>query len=522
MSLMKRNLFLPILCLIHLFYGCNANNDTLTEVERIIDEHPDSALYLLDYVDPSDLSSRQLAKYALLYTKAQYKNYIDAPNDSLISIAVDYYETHGSNEEKFYAYLYHGCILYELADYDKASQAFFLAVSCADEIDDYFHLGHLYNNMSYLMLEKHCSDEAETYARLSYQNYIKAEKEDYAISALVTLASSKSSNSQRDSCQIFAEDALSRARLVKDTTSIIDALMILELNAVLSDSINKALSIIDELNSIDSYKQTSGEFAILSYIHTFTNSKDSIDKYIRLSLETAQTSSDSTFCYAFASKSFEKIKELELAFAYQDTMLHFEKNLLVEGLKHTTIAAQRDYIESKLTQSEYVNRQKNFVICNLIAIFCCLLFIAFLLYNKKKNTTELQAEKIKNLQLEISKITDEQRAKLNQLCNHEIVANMHAYATSSQLMTEAEWAKLNSLFDNFYPIFGEQLKTLHILSEIEWRVCMLIKLGFNPSEIAELTNKSLNGISSIRSRLFEKVFKKKGKSTEWDKFINSL
>lgn len=51
---------------------------------------------------------------------------------------------------------------------------------------------------------------------------------------------------------------------------------------------------------------------------------------------------------------------------------------------------------------------------------------------------------------------------------------------------------------------------------------MLIKLGFLPSQIAFLTNKSAEGVSSIRRRLYYKVFQKKGRPTDWDDFIKTL
>ncbi len=54
----------------------------------------DSALSILEGVNLAELSTIQSrAKYALLLTQAKDKNYITHTDDSLIRVAVDYYDT---------------------------------------------------------------------------------------------------------------------------------------------------------------------------------------------------------------------------------------------------------------------------------------------------------------------------------------------------------------------------------------------------------------------------------------------
>lgn len=60
------------------------------------------------------------------------------------------------------------------------------------------------------------------------------------------------------------------------------------------------------------------------------------------------------------------------------------------------------------------------------------------------------------------------------------------------------------------------------MSQVELQVCQLLKLGCSPSEIASALCKETSSISSIRSRLFKKVFGQKGSSKEWDEFIRTL
>lgn len=63
----------------------------LLEVEKIIEEQPDSALSILNKVENiNQLSEKDHATYCLLLTQAQDLNYITHTSDSLIKIAATY------------------------------------------------------------------------------------------------------------------------------------------------------------------------------------------------------------------------------------------------------------------------------------------------------------------------------------------------------------------------------------------------------------------------------------------------
>ena len=92
---MKRTLSLFLMLVLLLLAGCNDPKpltDALHRVEALMNEYPDSAWAVLNALSPDEMGqSRTRAHYALLYTQAQDKTYRDETNDSLISIAVDYY-----------------------------------------------------------------------------------------------------------------------------------------------------------------------------------------------------------------------------------------------------------------------------------------------------------------------------------------------------------------------------------------------------------------------------------------------
>ena len=77
--------------------SCSARNqaDVLDDVESFISEDPERALSVLDSLSSSgELPGHgDKARFALLYSMALDKNYIDSTDDSLINVAVKWYIT---------------------------------------------------------------------------------------------------------------------------------------------------------------------------------------------------------------------------------------------------------------------------------------------------------------------------------------------------------------------------------------------------------------------------------------------
>ena len=124
-------LFAVILPLIvgQLFVSCKQGNPvvsaSLDRIEQVVQQRPDSALIELVRLDSLLAASavsiegdRQMARYALLKTQTNDKNFIDDTSDSLIMRAVRYYDEHGSKRERMLAHFYHGSIFRNAEDYN--------------------------------------------------------------------------------------------------------------------------------------------------------------------------------------------------------------------------------------------------------------------------------------------------------------------------------------------------------------------------------------------------------------------
>lgn len=105
---MKRLLVL-LLCTSVVFLSCMDNQigSALTSAEISMNDNPESSLEILESIDKSQLlSHRQKAEFALLYSIALDKNYVDIQSDSIIAPAVEYYKCRGDRRDRFQCYYY--------------------------------------------------------------------------------------------------------------------------------------------------------------------------------------------------------------------------------------------------------------------------------------------------------------------------------------------------------------------------------------------------------------------------------
>ena len=82
-------------------------NASLLQIEQLMYERPDSAWKILQHMPSiSQLRKEEQALHALLFTQAQYKNYIPVKSDSLLRIAEAYYRTSSDSLHKAWTLFY--------------------------------------------------------------------------------------------------------------------------------------------------------------------------------------------------------------------------------------------------------------------------------------------------------------------------------------------------------------------------------------------------------------------------------
>ena len=155
---MRRFAYL-ILCLllVCVLMGCAGDgyNPALRTVDSLVNDHPDSALTLLNGMktEVGGWSRSQRMRYHLMTLKAQNKAYVDFTSDSLAKEVVEYYDNHGNANDRMTAHYLLGCVYRDLGESPHAVDCFQDAAACADTIAkdcDFYTLSSVYSQMGRL------------------------------------------------------------------------------------------------------------------------------------------------------------------------------------------------------------------------------------------------------------------------------------------------------------------------------------------------------------------------------------
>ena len=89
-------------------------------------------------------------------------------------------------------------------------------------------------------------------------------------------------------------------------------------------------------------------------------------------------------------------------------------------------------------------------------------------------------------------------------------------------MIQSNFLVLRLKIDECYKGFTLRLRSIYSISDMELKICLLLKIGVGVTGIALLCGRTKSAIVSARKRLYEKFFAQKGRPEDWDEFILSL
>ena len=146
--------------------GCSSQSSRydrrLVDADSVLRHHPDSALQLLDALDANALSSQaDRAYHALLLSQARYRTYCRATSDSLINIALDYYQRHKNETEKLTrTYISKGGVMEELGQPEEAMTYYKHALAHASP-NDAFNQGYARLRIGNIYRDHHVADSSD-------------------------------------------------------------------------------------------------------------------------------------------------------------------------------------------------------------------------------------------------------------------------------------------------------------------------------------------------------------------------
>lgn len=181
-----KKLPLVLLAIVSLFVlaGCHGDKQydvLLQQADSIMNIDDDSAkvaIKLLDKAKPQldNFSKAQRMRYELLYHKAMNKADIPFTSDSIMKNVINYYNNHGSANERMLAYYMLGCVYRDLHEAPLALDYYNKATELADTASqncDYATLYRVYGQMGVLFEKQHLfSQELFAYNKATKYAYM--------------------------------------------------------------------------------------------------------------------------------------------------------------------------------------------------------------------------------------------------------------------------------------------------------------------------------------------------------------
>lgn len=163
-----------------------------------------------------------------------------------------------------------------------------------------------------------------------------------------------------------------------------------------------------------------------------------------------------------------------------------------------------------------------YIIVSLLVIVLLVLYYLRRLSRKKKHIERQLLQISQEREARPQLVRNALKQVEDEFFHSEYYIGLRKHVLAGDLLKPADWDQMELAIRPVYPDFVRRLSDLCKMSLVEYHVCLLIKLRFSPSEIAAALCKDISTISSIRGRLYKKVFNRNGGSKSWDDFILSL
>lgn len=561
--------------------GNRKYDDLMQRVDSIMDVDDDSAkvaIRILDGVKPQllEFSKAQKMRYELLRHKAMNKAYISFTSDSIMKEVVDYYDRHGSANERMLANYVLGCVYRDMHEVPLALEYYNKAAEQADTTAadcDYGTLYRVYSQMGFLFSKQY----------LPYQlldAFGKAEK--YAYLAKDTLNAIINYQNKGD-----AYDYLGK----KDSVVAIN-LRSANMFKRIGDNYNAAIALgcnysyyIEMQDTVNAKKAFEAYFSTgyegnLNYedskayvlcqkgiYYMFTGQLDSACYILKQSLK---------FCKSFSNKAattkalahyYAKVNQTSLAMKYALQSSEYNDSDLVSVRKNQLQQAQAMYDYGRNQEIARIADQKakrSMQMNYMIVLACVILFLLLsyiyrkqLALKKKKIAVSIKLyedclQKLKRLQEEKAKLVTENdnrlahvitekentinklKAEINDIqekYSFSSISNVELSLMDSSIckkikfievhprkkMSDEDWKELADTVEKTIPNFIPRLKNK--LNDKDYQICLLIRLGFSTSLIARLLGLSDAAISKSRKTMLKKLCGKIGKPKEFDEYV---
>lgn len=408
-----------ILLIVMITASCGniANVDLqLNHAEALMSKQPDSAKIFLESINPNVIrTAKKQARYALLYSQALDKNYIDETNDSLIRKAIDYYREHGSEREQMLAYYYLGRVQFNARSYQSAILSFLEAEKFAMLVNDTFFSGLIYRNISEIHNMTYNAEEELKYARKSLACFSRIDAPQYQGYALLRMSIAYNNISDRVREAEFLDRAIEVAQECADTilwgACLNNYAQYYEIQRNYRKAKDAILAIRDKLM----LPINLSDHSILAHCYARERQIDSMIFYLRQAWKMAENQADSATIFHRIYWIEKECNNPQKALDALEYCSDFQNGIVRHMLQQSTMATQRDYFQERTTFAEHkLKTEHRFWTVCILSI--CLIFGIVAVYAYRRiQWKNAEVDKYMNLACEIQDVLENRNTEMSRL-----------------------------------------------------------------------------------------------------------
>lgn len=556
---MRRLIFFFLLGII---VSCSSERDTVrlvNQAEKIVQEHPDQALRMLDTLSRGNFSSRkERARYGIVKSMALTKNWIEPSSDSLIRPAVDYYGKSRQYDYRMKAWFYFGRVQLVQGELVASLYSFKQAEHAAENTGDDRYKGLIQMGLANVYNRNYNSPEALKHVKKALPFFLAVnDRYNYDVTQL----------RQAEELRNLEEWDTAEA-LFDSLAAIPDADKYIIKRSLLGCAhlcihrpdpkpdkakellLNALQRFPGELTEID-YCNLAQAFAMTGDIAQAEGILDQVEalnpKYFGLK--------------SFRAEILSRKGDYQGAYRLSGDAYRMENKIIRETLKQSTAVAERDYFTMMESQALLRTKKRNSLIIFIVVGSILLIAGLWSFFSRRKKRDEWEKEQFRSLSENTTSAlasltgladrTDQERRDMKDMQNRILLQTfrnqMEGAQSAAQLyeslkQDDRKWHKAyDYLKEQAQELFGDEWaykrlekrvneevdgimmrlrKQVALSDEGDYRLACYLIAGCSPGFIAERMNRSLSTIYSKKSRLLTEI--RKAKCVDEELFIFAI
>ena len=572
---------LPFLLLYTTFFSCRDGGRTesiLRTADSLMEEHPDSALSILrrDSLEICRSGKDYRLWYALSRTEADDKCYILHVSDSTIRAAANYYDSHGSALQRVRADYLLGRVYCDMHLYGHALASFNKAIAVDAENNSVInrYKARSATWAGYVYEVKGLHKDALRYNKLAYGYAKQAGAQVTEVYSLRDIGRSYSYLKQNNTAIPYYRQAAKKAKAIGDAN--LYNMVMEELAGIYIEEgqLDDAYSALNTPFLATTDKDISSHYYVWAYYFEHTGQLDSAVAYNKRGMSYSNNTEKRDACLDII-RILNKQGKRDEAMEYYDKYSVYSDSVTANELNETSdmLSQVEKNIDIERKNTILAETKTNLTILLSVIIFTVIVVSLILIKhysNVRKRIREQQErannylsqlqetgmqkmkrneERIAQLETELSvsneKLTEirkslmrneaEMLAKQNE---HMLFKEKHRelliadladtdvyklYHTPNAVPSSADYHRLVEALNKAYNNFTKRLKEFYPdINDNEVWICCMVKAGLSSKEICNISPYSYSSLGMAKSRLYFKMFQKKGGAKDLDHFIKEL